>query len=367
MNGIILILSLIVIGYIYQTQNEVTKFKITKMPAHQVYYKSAIIGFYFFLCGALVLLFFLFYFSICEYKLEKNFLENIFLNIPKLPTLQIYWILSFFIAFFFLIIVIFAKNRYLLRGLNKLTDINEIYALTLSDPLDKLLNDSAFLSKDNFLDKIIMLTMNDKKVYVGTVLADTDIFNRFLYGSNDFIFCPIYSGYRHKDSLEVIFTTNYFFENPKIDKKFQIILNKNNIISATKVDLDTLLNFTDKDENLNKLRELSLKSYPILINMKNKNIYIGYISESFFQFNSIRDVDFISLKLMFHMVFEKDKINVKQYYDYSVNIEDLYIKINFKEIESILYKNNPEKIWLNGDRINAEMLMNMFNYKLIDL
>ncbi|WP_236758254.1 hypothetical protein [Acinetobacter junii] len=367
MNGIILILSLIVIGYIYQTKNEVTKFKITKMPAHHIYYKSAIIGFNFFLVGTVVLLCILFYYSIFKYDSAKDLYQNLILNIDYLPNFKVYWILSFLIALVCLFVIVLAKNKYLLRGLNKNKDINEIYALTLSDPLDKLLNDSAFLSKDRFLDKIIMLTMSDKKVYLGTVLADFDIFNRFLYGSTDFIFCPIYSGYRHKDSLEVIITTNYLNNKLQSDKQYQIILNKNNILSATKVDLDTLLNFTEKDENLNKFKELSQKRYPIMINMKNKSMYIGYICDSFSQLSTVSNIDFITLKLIFHIVYKKDQLDVFQYYDYSVNTEDLYIKVSFKEVESILYRDNPEKFWIDGDRINAELLKKMFNYKLINI
>lgn len=367
MNGLILILSLIVIGYIYQTQNEVTKYKITKIPAHHLYYKSAIIGFYFFLSSALILLVFLFLFSNISYEFEKNLLDNIFSIIDNLPDLKVYWVLSFLISLVVSLIVIYAKNKYLLRGLNKKNDINEIYALTLSDPLDKLLNDSAFLSQERFLDKIVMLTMSDKKVYVGTVLADADIFNRFMYGSTDFIFCPIYSGYRDKDSLEVVFTTDYLKNKSSTNKQFQIILNRNNIISSTKVDLDTLLAFTGNDEFLSKLKELKYNNYPILINMKNKSIYIGYIVDSLDKINAIKDIDFLTLKLKFQMILEKDKINVKQYYDFSVNIDDIYIKVNFKEVESIMYRNNPDKIWIESDRINADMLLKMFNYKLIDV
>lgn len=367
MNGILLILSLIVIGYIYQTKNEVTKFKITKISAHHLYYRSAIIGFYFFLIGAVILLIFLYYCSIFEYDKDKKLFENILQIKDKLPNLSIYWMFSFSIALSVSMLVIFIKNKYLFRGLDKQKDINEIYALTLSDPLDRLLNDSAFLSQEQFLDKIIMLTMNDKKVYVGTVLADSDLFNRFLYGSDNFVFCPIYSGYRHKDSLEVIFTTDYLGNNPQLNKQFQIILNKNNILSATKVDIDTLLNFTDKDENLNKFRQLKLKKYPVLINMKNNYIYVGYIQDSFSQFNSVMDIDFITLELKFHMIFEKDRINIKQYYDYSVNVDDIYIKINFKEVESIQHRINSDKIWIDGNSINPEILKNMFNYKLIEL
>ena len=74
--------------------------------------------------------------------------------------------------------------------------------------------------------------MTDKKVYIGFVYNEHDIFDRFLNGQTDFIFCPIYSGYRHKDTQEVIITTDYNDDNLENSQeenlKFKIVLNKKN-------------------------------------------------------------------------------------------------------------------------------------------
>lgn len=144
-----------------------------------------------------------------------------------------------------------------MRGVDR-KNKNEIYSIALTNPIDKLINNSAFLNENKFSEKLIMLTMNDRKVYVGFVFNDKDIFERFLNGQSEFIFCPICSGYRHKDTQEVIITTDYndeeledYDDSENFDKKtikFQIILSKKNILTATKVDIDTLLGFTDKDD-----------------------------------------------------------------------------------------------------------------------
>ena len=42
---------------------------------------------------------------------------------------------------------------------------------------------------------------------------------------------------------------------------------------------------------------------------------------------------------------------------------------NFKEYQKAYQESvdNPEKFWIDGDRINAELLKKMFNYKLINI
>ena len=100
--------------------------------------------------------------------------------------------------------------------------------------------------------------------------------------------------------------------------------------------------------------------------MKNKNLYIGYLVSDLRVFSKISQIDFLLVDLKFHIICEKDKLTLSQYYDYSVNMDDIFINLNFKEVESISYRSNPEGIWKSGERIDAEMLKKMFNYKLID-
>ena len=133
---------------------------------------------------------------------------NILKNISNLPDFKIVWIFNFFISLIMLFLYILVRYFWFLRGVDR-KNKNEIYSIALTNPIDKLINNSAFLKEDKFSEKLIMLTMNDRKVYVGFVFNDQDIFDRFLNGQSEFIFCPIYSGYRHKDTQEVIITTDY--------------------------------------------------------------------------------------------------------------------------------------------------------------
>lgn len=112
----------------------------------------------------------------------------------------------------------------------------------IKNPLDSLLYDSIENHqrfKEISLDtKLIMLTMNDRKVYIGIVIGfgkDKDVFS---IDNETFFFLPIKSGYRNKYDLRVCITTNYSSAISKANglDDIQIILNKKSIISACKFD-----------------------------------------------------------------------------------------------------------------------------------
>ena len=366
MNGLFLILSLIVIGYIYYSLDYVEKHSKSELTAHQSYYKSAVFGFSVFIISLFITLPFFYLLNWVVYDDKVNLLNNI----EKLPNFNVVWVFNFFVSLGILFIYILIRYFWLFKGVNR-KNKNEIYAIALTNPIDRLINNSAFLNADKFSEKLIMLSMSDKKVYIGFVFNDKNIFERFLNGQSEFVFCPIYSGYRHKDTQEVIITTDYRDEDLEKDQeenlKFQIILSRKNILTATRVDIDTLLDFTDKEDySLSSLVEIYNKNYPVLITMKNKNLYIGYLVSDLGVFSRMSEIDFLLIDLKFHMIYEKDTLTLSQYYDYSINVDDIFINLNFKEVESIFYRTNPEDVWKDNERINPEMLKNMFNYKLLD-
>lgn len=364
MNGLFLILSLIVLGYIYYSLDYIEKHSKSELSAHQSYYKSAFFGFSIFFISLFITLPIFYSVEWVVYDSKVNFLENI----NKLPDFNVVWVFNFFISLCVLFFYITFRYLWFFRGIDK-KNKNEIYSIALTNPIDKLISNSAFLNADKFTEKLIMLSMTDKKVYIGFVYNEHDIFDRFLNGQTDFIFCPIYSGYRHKDTQEVIITTDYNDDNLENSQeenlKFKIVLNKKNILTATKVDIDTLLDFTDKEDySLSSLIEMNSKKYPILITMKNRNLYIGYLASNLEIFSRISEIDFLLVELKFHMAYEKDKITLSQYYDYNVSSDEVFININFKEIESISYNTNPDHYWKKDHRVDPEMFKNMFNYKL---
>ena len=116
----------------------------------------------------------------------------------------------------------------------------------IKNPLDNLLYESIEyhqqLKGDVTNPRLIMLTMRDRKVYVGLVVGfgkDNDVFS---LSNETFYFLPMKSGYRNKYDLRICMTTDYskaidaiIERNGSLDE-LQIILNKNEILSACQFD-----------------------------------------------------------------------------------------------------------------------------------
>jgi len=96
-------------------------------------------------------------------------------------------------------------------------------------PLDKLLFESLISANGA---GIIMLTMADRKVYVGKVLTMGEP-NENEGADQEISLKPILSGYRDKDSLKVKFTTPYH----EFSTDFFLILKQDQIVSATNFEL----------------------------------------------------------------------------------------------------------------------------------
>lgn len=116
----------------------------------------------------------------------------------------------------------------------------------IKNPLDNLLYESIEyhqqLKGDVTNPRLIMLTMRDRKVYVGLVIGfgkDNDVFS---LSNETFYFLPMKSGYRNKYDLRICMTTDYSKAIDTIIQRqgsldeLQIILNKNQIVSACEFD-----------------------------------------------------------------------------------------------------------------------------------
>lgn len=112
----------------------------------------------------------------------------------------------------------------------------------IKNPIDSLLYESIVLhqtvNNDLANTQLIMITMNDRKVYIGIVIGfgkDNDVFS---LTNETFYFLPIKSGYRNKYDLRISITTNYSqaIKDAVSLSDIQIVLNKNSIISACKFD-----------------------------------------------------------------------------------------------------------------------------------
>lgn len=95
-------------------------------------------------------------------------------------------------------------------------------------PLDNILYKSS-LDKD----KNIMLSMNDRKVYVGKIISLGEA-SETIGMDQEILIMPIMSGFRDKDNLKVKFNTYY----SDVEQELTLTLRQDAIVSATDFDFD---------------------------------------------------------------------------------------------------------------------------------
>jgi hypothetical protein len=116
-------------------------------------------------------------------------------------------------------------------------------------PLDNILLES-------YIDETpLMLTLNDRKVYVGIVSSLGEP-NESEGMDQEIAIIPIMSGYRNKENFSVTFNTDYQI----IDKDLNIVLRQEIINSATEFDFDTYNKFLQSRKN--KLADRSISIPP---------------------------------------------------------------------------------------------------------
>lgn len=102
---------------------------------------------------------------------------------------------------------------------NKIIGMSELFS---DSPLDNIFFNS-FMT-----DEYLMLTMSDRKVYVGIVTTFGEP-TESEGMDQEIVITPFLSGYRDSATLEVEFTTLY----SDIDEELELVLKQENVISAT--------------------------------------------------------------------------------------------------------------------------------------
>lgn len=144
-------------------------------------------------------------------------------------------------AWFFLFSVLTFLAAFLLKAWGHLTlylrfgsrdtKVYVIGELLEDSPLDNLLFKLS-LEKD----KHVMLTMDDRKVYVGKVISLGEP-SETSGMDQDVSIMPLMSGHRDKDTLKVDFTTYY----EEVDTDIYLSLRQDKIVSATEFDFTAYL------------------------------------------------------------------------------------------------------------------------------
>ena len=232
----------------------------------------------------------------------------------------------------------------------------QIYEETLSDPLDRLISNSAYEKESQYL----LFTMKDKKVYVGKVKADPDIFDRFSQGVFNFLIEPQYSGYRDKDTLEILLTTSYVNRASNI---YEIVLDRKEILSATKVSLPELVEFL---KNKNQFSDLVYEAWAtgmslLIVNKENIGFVVTISEDLNLNGNVSYKFEFLKVNIIYQIIFKADK-TIDNYLDFSEG-KDFSILIRLEDIKHIYTVNKVEDIWLKDGNLDPNYWINLMNYR----
>ena len=95
-----------------------------------------------------------------------------------------------------------------------------------------------------------MLTMDDRKVYVGKVISLGEP-SETSGMDQDVSIMPLMSGYRDKDTLKVTFTTYY----EEVDADIYLSLRQDAIVSATEFDFQAYLKWNPPKDSVAQTQE----------------------------------------------------------------------------------------------------------------
>ncbi|MCL6381631.1 hypothetical protein [Pectobacterium parmentieri] len=237
---LLLILPILVSGFLYCQIHPVIKNTLYRYEGQFLYLKSAQYGVLFLFLGFFLtqLLDSIIYYptSIYNFSFSKFSIIDT-LNVVIVSSgldsggnnrqlANIIWI------FIFTLITPYVINKIEIFRLKKRYSTDNITPYIMSNilrdsPLDDLLFKSS-IKKGNIEDISIMLTLSDRKVYVGKIVSLGEP-NETEGPDQEIELIPVISGYRHKDTLTVTFTTHYSI----LAEDLRLVIKQSEIVSAT--------------------------------------------------------------------------------------------------------------------------------------
>lgn len=358
MSGIALLILIISIGYLYNVYHPEKKIALYRTEGQHLYFTAASTGLIFYGLACILLFIICFIHSDSDKKTVKVILSEIFTNQNYVFNIFILTVFSLGEA---IISILYFR---IIKYINNLSPNKMSLELSLLDkyPIEKLLFISA--NDQNIENRLIMITLSDKKVYIGIVEPDMNLIKNL--SENDFIFkfIPFYSGYRNKDTLDVELTTNYANRIQQSNTNdISILLDRDTITSIAPIDntqfIKFVLNKTDKLER-EILKSISSKLH-VVIFLKSERVIFGKFSEK-------NDLDLISIRhhenLLFQMMALGDfnpelKIKLSEFRDeFNYHSEkDLIITIRKSDIESILISDEINTLSKMLNKLESKKLM----------
>ncbi|WP_210459467.1 hypothetical protein [Pantoea ananatis] len=260
---LLLILPILVSGFIYCQIHPVLKNKLYRYEGQFLYLKSAQYGILFLCFGFLLteICDNIIYYptSICNFIFVKfsivSTLDDL-LNISGIKNREDNKQLANLIFIFtFTLLSPFVMNKIEYFRLKKKYSAENVTPFIMSDilrdsPLDALLFKSS-IKRGDAKDISIMLTLSDRKVYVGKIVTlgeptETE-------GPDQEIeLIPVVSGYRDKDTLKITFTTYY----SKVEEELNLVIKQSEIMTATPFSFPVYEKFSQEKKTKSILKKI---------------------------------------------------------------------------------------------------------------
>jgi len=175
------------------------------------------------------------YFGIVNYLCKLFPKTGMIFDTERLPEYSVFFLLSMCVSASYCVLQrswSLLKVRWQFRGVENRQSYRELANILLmrsvlnDSPLDRLLFRSyVHVQEDIFL----LITMSDRKVYVGRVINLGEP-NEKQGPGQEISIIPVFSGYRDKDTLAV--TLNHRYANEDSAKDVYVVLKQDNIVSA---------------------------------------------------------------------------------------------------------------------------------------
>lgn len=245
---LLFLLPILTAGFFVCKKSPVHFYRLHRYEGQMLYLQSASIGF---ICSIIaytvsVLADYSLPAKICNISinLESLLIEitQAALNLEVKEATTLTWVLFMTLGTLFVACLWVIRDNQALKNLSKKHGVDARIILmgkVLADsPLDALLYES-YVSED----KLIMLSLSNRKVYVGVVnnMGEPNEVEGF---DQEISLVPILSGYRDKDDLSVHWTTSYKDVDP--NENLRIVIRQELIESASEFDFDTWEAFSAK-------------------------------------------------------------------------------------------------------------------------
>jgi hypothetical protein len=254
--GVLLVLLILVSGFLVCHHHPQYFFKLHRYEGQYLYLQAAYLGILCLIAAAVfhVVLINLLAIPVCEgmRTLGVNYVDLLASYLPHglgLTTVdkKLYSLLgvvaltTLLMPFLISRWVYWRLKRYLQLDSDEEVDIVIMSELFSDSPLDQLLF-SAMIN-----DRNLMLVLDDRKVYVGRVATMGEP-NENEGADQEISFLPFVSGYRDKDSLQVIFTTDY----KKVGDNLPLVIRQDSIVSAREFDFSVYDTFQETGKPANQ-------------------------------------------------------------------------------------------------------------------